>query len=170
MKTRTKRSRNFKDRGGFMTEDKMRERMIEIDEEREKLKVERQKYENYFSDKKKKEMLNNHITFEGKCFHTKDLSNNEHKYIKAFKILHVLSEPNEKYGKCIAIIDGHRNSCWHEFGIQGMILPLWTKNTLKLTSKKSDPKMIDMYEEISEEEFRMIYINYKQEIEEKIFG
>lgn len=152
-----------------MTENEMKERMKEIDKERRELTAERQKYEKYFSDKKKKEELNNRIKFEGKCFSTKNLSNNEHKYIKAFKILKVLPEPNERYAECIAINDGCRSSCWDELGIQRKILPLWELNASRLMSKESDPKMIDMYKEITQEEFNLIYEKYKQEIESEVF-
>lgn len=37
-----------------MTEEQMRQRMKEIDDERDKLRFERQEYEKYFSDKKEK--------------------------------------------------------------------------------------------------------------------
>lgn len=43
-----------------MTEEQMRQRMKEIDEERDKLRSERQEYEKYFSDKKRKEELDDH--------------------------------------------------------------------------------------------------------------
>ena len=153
-----------------MTEEQMRERMKEIDTEREELKSERQKYENYFYDKKRKELLDDHKKFEGKCFITKNLSENEHRYIKAFKILKVLSEPNERYAECVVLIDGYRSSCWNEFGIQGMTLPLWCSNKLRLMSKETDPKMINMYEEISLEEFNTLHNTYKREIADKISG
>lgn len=153
-----------------MTENEMRKRMKEIDKERDNLKSERQKYEKYFSDKKRKELLECHSKFEGKCFSTKNLSGNEYSHIKAFKILKVLSEPNEHYAECIAIIDGLRSSCWNEFGIQGMTLPLWIPNALRLMSRESDPKVIDMYEEISQEDFVALYNTYKKEIADKISG
>lgn len=152
-----------------MTENEMKERMREIDKERRELKVERQKYEEYFSDKKKKEELNNRIKFEGKCFSTKNLSSNEHKQIQAFEILKVLSEPNEKYAECVAVIDGRRISSKSKLGIQIMILPLWEPNASRLMNKESDPKMIDMYKEITQEEFNSIYEKYRQEIESKVF-
>lgn len=152
-----------------MTENEMRKRMKEIDKKREELKSEKQKYENYFINKEMKAVLNNHIKFEGKCFFTKNLSNNKHEYIKAFKILNVLSEPNENYAECISIVDGYRSSCWNEFGTQIMTLPLWTPNTSRLMNKESDSKMIDMYEEITQENFNSIYIKYKKGFEDKMF-
>ena len=153
-----------------MTEEQMQERMKEIDKQREELKSERQKYENYFYHKKRKELLDDHKKFEGKCFVTKNLSGNEYTHIRAFKILKVLPEPNEHYAECIVIIDGLRSSCWNEFGIQGMTLPLWIPNTSRLMSKESDPKVIDMYKEISQEDFATLYNTYKKEIEDKVFG
>ena len=148
----------------------MRDRMKEIDKVRDSLKEERQKYEKYFSDKKRKKLLESYIKFEDKCFSTKNLSENKYSHIKAFKILKVLSEPNEHYAECIAIIDGFRSSCWNEFGIQGMTLPLWIPNTARLMSRESDPKVIDMYEEIPQEDFVALYNTYKKEIEDKMLG
>lgn len=153
-----------------MTENEMRERMKEIDKERDDLKLERQKYEKYFSDKKRKELLECHSKFVSKCFSTKNLSGNEYSHIKAFKILKVLPKPNEHYAECIVIIDGLRSSCWNEFGIQEMTLPLWIPNTLRLMSKESDPKVIDMYKEISQEDFATLYSTYKKKLQDKIFG
>lgn len=150
-----------------MTESEMLERMKEIDKEKEQLRTERQKYEKYFSDKKRKEALSNHRKFEGKCFVTKNLPENKYNYVKAFKILKVLSEPNERYVDCVAVIDGTRSSCWNEFGIQEMTLPLWTSNQLRLMNKETDPKMIDMYEEITQEEFDLIYRKYIQKIKKQ---
>lgn len=152
-----------------MTENEMKERIKEIDKERRELKAERQEYEKYFSDKRKKEELNNRIKFEGKCFSTKNLSSSEHKHIQTFKILKVLSEPDETYAECIVVIDGCRSSCKNKLGVQIMTLPLWESNAYRLMSKESDPKMIDMYKEITQEEFNSIYEKYKQEIESKVF-
>ena len=44
----------------MMTEQEMRNRMKEIDKERNNLRKEREEYEKYFSDKSLKEQLNNH--------------------------------------------------------------------------------------------------------------
>lgn len=147
-----------------MTENQMKERMKAINKQIEALREEKQKYENYFSDKKRSETLNNYINFEGKYFSSKNLPHNEHRYVKAFKILKVLSVPNERHAECIVLIDGYRGQCWNEFGIQRMTLPLWVFNTLRLMNKESEPKMIDMYREISEKEFIKISESIIKEI------
>lgn len=143
----------------------MQERMIKIDEEREALKIEKQKYENYFQAKKEKEILNNHIKFEGKCFFEKGLSTiNEHKYIKAFKVLKV--KQNGSYAECVALInDDIWGSYFNAIGIQEMILPLWKPDRLELMECKL--KMIDMYKEVSEEEFRAMFNDYMKIIKNK---
>lgn len=82
----------------------------------------------------------------------------------------MLPEPNERYAECIVIVDGIRSSCWNEFGIQRMTVPLWILNTSRLMSKESDPKVIDMYKEISQEDFVALYNTYNEEIEGKIFA
>ena len=90
----------------MMTEQEMRNRMKEIDNERNKLKEEREEYEKYFSNKRLKEQLNDHKQYIGKCFISKNEPSNEQKQIKAFKVLGILENPNERYAECIALIDG----------------------------------------------------------------
>ena len=70
-----------------MTEKQMRKRMKEIDEERDKLRFERQEYEKYFSDKKRKEELDNHKNYIGKCFMTCEKVENEQKCVFILKSL-----------------------------------------------------------------------------------
>ena len=62
-----------------MTEQEMRNRMKEIDNERNKLKEEREIYEKYFSDKKSKERLEDRKQYIGKCFISKNEQNNKQK-------------------------------------------------------------------------------------------
>lgn len=151
-----------------MTEEQMRKRMKEIDKERDKLRFERQEYEKYFSDKKRKEELDDHKNYIGKCFTTCEKAENEHKHIKAFKIIDVLDSPNERYASCAVLIDGHRSTCWKEYGIQIMTLGLWTMNKLRMMSKESDPKIIDFYKEITQEEFEQISVGYLNKLTDEI--
>ena len=150
-----------------MTEEQMRQRMKEIDAERNKLRTEKEEYENYFSNKKRQEELENHQNFVGKCYLIRNSLQgiNEYKYIKSFKILQILDEPNGNYAICMALIDGYRSTCFHEYGIQLMTLPLWTPNTRKLMSHESDPKVIDLYHEIERENFNNLYKSYKGNID-----
>ena len=151
-----------------MTEEQMRKRMKEIDEERDKLRFERQEYEKYFSDKKRKEELDNHKNYIGKCFMTCEKVENEQKYIKAFKVIDVLDSPNERYASCVVLIDGHRSTCWKDYGVQIMTIGLWTANKLRMMSRESDPKVIDFYKEITQEEFEQISVEYLNKVTDEI--
>lgn len=152
-----------------MTDQEMRDRMKEIDEERDTLRKEREKYEKYFYDKKSKEKAKDHEKYIGKCFVSKNISENEEKHIKAFKILKVLEHPNEDCVECITLIDGYRYTCWNEFGVQHMTLPLWTPNdTGRFLHAEPDPLMIDFYEEVTQDDFNKLYTSYKSDIESKI--
>lgn len=152
-----------------MTEEQMQKRMKEIDEERDKLRFERQEYEKYFSDKKRKEELDNHKNYIGKCYLTKKLRENENRHIEAFRILQVLDSPNERYAICATLIDGYRYTCFQEYGVQIMTLPLWSSNKLRMMSKETDPKMLDFYTEIDQEDFYVMYKLHKQKIDNGVF-
>lgn len=153
-----------------MTEQEMRNRIKEIDNERDKLREEKLKYEEYFFNKKRKEALDNHKSFIGKCFVTKGLSENQEKYIKAFKIIEVLDNPNENYALCVVLIDGYRYTCWNEYGIQIMTLALCTSNTRSMISKASDPLVIDLYKEFSQSEFESLYKKYQNKLDDKVYS
>lgn len=153
-----------------MTEQEMRNRMKEIDKERNKLKEEREGYEKYFSDKKLKEQLNDHKQYIGKCFISKDYSENEQKQIKAFKVLEILESPNERYAQCIALIDGYESNCWNVKAIKNQVVGLWTHNRLRLMNNESDPKVIDFYKEISQEEFEKLYKEYQGDLDDKAYS
>ena len=153
-----------------MTEQEMKKRMKEIDEERDKLKKEKEEYESYFSNKKKGEEINQRKALEGKCFVSADIKTrfNDKGYIKAFRILNVLEHPNECSAECLVLIDGFRSSCWAEYGIQIMTLGLWYPNQLRLKNNPEDPKMIDLYKEISEQEFFELYRRYGNSLDDKV--
>lgn len=152
-----------------MTEEQMRNRMKEIDEELNRIRSERKKYEDYFADKKQKEKLNNHKKDIGKCYKTKNLPNNAHQHIKAFKILQVHNAPNENSAICSALIDGYNGTCWTEYGIQTRTIRVWGHNEIRLMPKESDPNVIDFYEEITQEEFETLYREYLNNIEDNIY-
>ena len=153
-----------------MTEQEMRNRMKEIDNERNKLKEEREKYEKYFSDKRLKEQLNDHKQYIGKCFISKNEPSNEKKQIKAFKVLGILENPNERYAECITLVDGYESNCWNVKAIKNQVIGLWTHNKFRLMNSESDPKAIDFYREISQEEFETLYREYKNDLEDKVYS
>ena len=153
-----------------MTEQEMRDRIKEIDKERDNLRKEKEEYEKYFLDKRLKEQLDNRKKYIGKCFISKNELNNEEKQIKAFKVLRILENPNERYAECIALVDGYESNCWNVKAIKNQVIGLWTHNTLRLMNKETDPKVIDFYKEISQEEFETLYREYKNDLEDKVYS
>ena len=151
-----------------MTEKEMKERIKEIDKQRDALRFEKEKYEKYFSDKRRGEELNNNKSYIGKCFKTKGLKDNKTDNVKAFKILDVLDSPNEKYALCLVLLDGCRSTCFKEQGIQKMTLSLWVYNDLRMMNKATDAKMIDYYKEIPEDEFKIMYSEYSKSLLEHL--
>ena len=154
----------------MMTEQEMRNRMKEIDNERNKLKEEREEYEKYFSNKRLKEQLDNRKQYIGKCFISKNEPSNEQKQIKAFKVLRILENPNEKYAECIALVDGYESNCWNVKAIKNQVIGLWTPNKFRMINIETDPKVIDFYKEISQEEFETLYREYENDLEDKVYS
>ena len=154
----------------MMTEQEMRNRIKEIDKERDNLRKEKEEYEKYFSDKKLKEQLNNHKQYIGKCFISKNESSNEQKQIKAFKVLRVLENPNERYAECIALVDGYESNCWNVKAIKNQVIGLWTNNKFRLMNSETDLKVIDFYKEISQEEFETLYREYQNNLKDKVYS
>ena len=153
-----------------MTEQEMRNRIKEIDKERDNLRKEKEEYEKYFSDKRLKEQLNNHKQYIGKCFISKNELSNERKQIKAFKVLRILENPNERYAECIVLVDGYESNCWNVKAIKNQVIGLWTRNKFRLRNSESEPKVIDFYKEISQEEFETLYREYQNNLEDKVYS
>ena len=154
----------------MMTEQEMRNRMKEIDNERNMLRKEREEYEKYFSDKRIKEQLNSYKQYIGKCFVSNNEQSNEQKQIKAFKVLRILENPNERYAECIVLVDGYESNCWNVKAIKNQVIGLWNHNKLRLMTKETDPKVIDFYREISQEEFKTLYREYNNDLEDKVYS
>ena len=141
-----------------MTKNEMKERIREIDKERNRLAEEKQSYE---------KLLRQHI---GECYIPTFRINEKDRYIKAFKILEVSNEPNESYARCLVVVDGIRSNCWKESGVVLMTLGLWTYNDLRLMNRESDPKIIDCCRMISEDEFNALFKQYMTNIEDTAGG
>ena len=154
----------------MMTEQEMRNRIKEIDKERNNLRKEKEEYEKYFLDKRLKEQLDNRKKYIGKCFISKNESSNEQKQIKAFKVLRILENPNEEYAECIALVDGYESNCWNVKAVKNQVIGLWMHNKLRLMNKETDPKVIDFYREISQEEFETLYREYNNDLEDKVYS
>lgn len=150
-----------------MTDKQMRERIEEIDSIRSNLANEKQKYLDILSEKETQIRHEIHNQFVGKYFVTNDFSNNKHPHIKAFKILNILKQPNEDYAQCLVLIDGYRDNIWVEKGICIMTIGLWNSSVTRLISKKSDPKVIDFYHEITEEKFEELWRQYFEWVDYK---
>ena len=153
-----------------MTEQEMRNRMKEIDNERNKLKEEREEYEKYFSNKRLKEQLNDRKQYIGKCFISKNEPSNKNNQIKAFKVLRILENPNERYAECIALIDGYESNCWNVKAVKNQVIGLWNHNKSRLMNSESEPKVIDFYREILQEEFETLYREYQNDLEDKVYS
>lgn len=152
----------------------MRERMKEIDDERNRLRAERNEYENYFERKRQEQVAAEHQKYEGKCYIAYEASILKGRVkiedIKAFKILKTLPNPNNRYAECLVITDGCRHSCFPERGIMIETLPLWTPANNTMVSKPTDPKVIDNYKECTIEEFADLYKKYMEQMLQELGG
>lgn len=149
-----------------MTEQQMRDRIKEIDREREKLRKEKEEYENYLYQQEKLRELTDHERFIGKCY-TADKPNTEFGHVKAFKILEIINN-KERYARCLVLINGYEHSCWPIHGIQKMVLPLWCKSRAGFLTRASDPDVIELFKEMPEEEFNDMYAVWDEMIKEDI--
>lgn len=147
-----------------MTEEQMLQRIKEIDEQRNDLRLEKQKYQEYFSEKKISSLFDDRKKYIGKYYLSMDAPNNKNGYVKAFKVLDILNQPNIDFAKCIVLIDGRRSKIWDEYGIQIMTLGLWSLNQFRMMGSEADPKMIDFYTEIPEDIFVKMFAEYEQTI------
>lgn len=150
----------------IMTEEQMRERIKEIDKERNKLRDEKEKYEKYFSEKKKQDELELHKSYIGKYFVSLGLEDNEYDYIKAFKVLSIGDYRSDAV--CEALINGERDCIEKAYGIEILTLRLWSNNRLEWRYNPSAAKVIDFYREISEEEFEELFNEYFEKLKGKL--
>ena len=152
-----------------MTEEQMHERMKEIDAERDRLWREKNEYEKYFYEIKRKAEAESHKAYVGKCFVSKKLKENKNSHIKAFKIIDVLDIPQETRAICVMLInDEYVNGC-EMHSVQIGLLDVWGYNKLSLLSQESDPKMIDFYKEITQEKFEKMYTEWNAKIQKEIY-
>lgn len=108
------------------------------------------------------EKLDKHRAFEGKCFIASSHYETRRAAIKAFKILNVM-ESKCNYAVCLALVHVRvKESQWSERGILIMPLDLWTPNKDCSLPDSGDslPKVIDFFNEITEEEFEEQYLEF----------
>ena len=151
-----------------MTDEEKRERIKELDKDINKLREERNKYQEELISKKRNNRIEERKKFVGKCFVQKsgiDNIGNNNKEIKAFKILELLDEPNENYARCLVLHGGMSDNCWTEQSIKVKVLGLWTKNIARLMYRESDPDVIDFYKEIPNKDFEILFDDYLGDLE-----
>ena len=151
-----------------MTDEEKRERIKELDKDINKLREERNKYQEELASKKRNSKIEEREKFVGKYFVQKtgiDNVGNNNKEIKAFKILELLDEPNENYARCLVLHSGMSDNCWTEQSIKVKVLGLWTKNIARLMYRESDPDVIDFYKEISNKDFEILFDDYLGDLE-----
>lgn len=151
-----------------MTDEEKRERIKRLDKDIEKLRKERNEYQEQLASKKRNNKIEERKKLIGKCFVQKtvfDNVGNINKEIKAFKILELLDEPNEDYAKCLVLYKGISDNCWIEQSIKVKVLGLWTKDVARLMYQESDPDVIDFYKEISNDNFEILFNDYLGDLE-----
>lgn len=151
-----------------MTDEEKRKRIKELERDIEKLRKERNEYQEQLLSKKRNNKIEERKKIVGKCFVQKtgiDNVGNNNKEIKAFKILELLDEPNENYAKCLALYSGLSDNCWTELSIKVKVLGLWTKSVARLMYRESDPDVIDFYDEISNQKFEVLFDEYLGDLE-----
>lgn len=143
-----------------MTEHECNEKITELNQKIEELRSEKRKYEDYICEEKSKRQRAEYKAAEGKCFLTKGLRNNKNSHVKAFKVISVLEEPTIGNAECLTVIDETANIARKSIAISRTILPVWKYNQICLRSDIKRNRMIDLYHEISQEEFDSMVNDY----------
>lgn len=102
-----------------------------------------------------------------KCF---KMRNDGYDGVEAFFVIKVLNSPNENYALCFCLTKKDTCDAFSNYaiGTKIMVLPLWNNVILKMVYREDDEKIIDLYEEISLDEFRKIYKDTAQKMKEII--
>ena len=124
-----------------------------LNKEIQSLRDKRKEYEDIIDDENRKERILDHNNFIGKYFINRKLPFDKHKHIIAFKILDIEKYPNENYAKCLTLVNGCKGSIWNKYGVIKTTIGLWNYNQSSMMPKDGEPLVIDMFEEISWEEF-----------------
>lgn len=148
-----------------ITDEQMRERMKEIDKQRNKLLQERREYESLLKEKSENKKYIEHKKCEGKCYKATELIN--HPTIKFLKILNVLDDEIDS-AKCLCIFDGSKS--WDACGLYIMKLSLWSYNDNNFIHKGHEPLMIDVCDEISQREFVQVFNKYITKFTDILYG
>lgn len=139
-----------------MTDEQKRERMHEIDKIRDELKKERREYEQYFETMKRQQEREQRETYVGKCFLQRTTCY-EHNDVIGFKVLGISEEISNPSAICIAIVSDCKSK------LEGVVkkqISLWSHDVLTMMPMNT-PKIIDYYNEVSEEEFNKVADKYR---------
>ena len=149
-----------------MTNEEKRDRINQLDEEIDKLRKERDGYRKELSDERILHIQEERTAYVNKCFVLSGIYKN--KPIKAFKILENYPYPRENYARCVVLYD-NTDPLHNEAFISVKDLGLWCNEPKRLMPLKNDPKMIDFYDEISQEEFSKMYRKYVEDMNIKVW-
>lgn len=92
----------------------------------------------------------------GKCFKAIDKG---YRGVDAFEIINVSSAPYENYATCMCVIT---SSCCDSGcckGVGEFPIPLWSYAESRIKNSENDSLVIDLYQEITKEEFDDIFYN-----------
>lgn len=123
--------------------------------------------ETEISDINRKLKYAKHKDIDRKCFKAR---NDGYKGVEAFFVIKILDSPNENYALCFCLTKEDTNDAFSNYaiGTRVMVLPLWTYSTSRMVYRESDEKVIDLYEEISLDEFGKIYEDTTQKMKDII--
>lgn len=134
------------------------ERINELEDIINKARKERDLLKNEIINEKNKNINNERKKYIGKCFIliNKNIKSKSYENVYAFKILSFEQEDERelKYVRCLTLCNGYNKSCWKEIGIINQVMSLWSPDTLKMISSPQDIKTIDLFKEISNEDFK----------------
>lgn len=150
------------------TKNELKHKIEVIDRKIDALCIEKASYRKQLCSDKENEEKARCEKYVGKYFKTKGLEDNITDYVYAFKILNLERDFDFRYARCLSVINGHRSSSIKEYGISVITHPIFYANKRNMIYDDSTPKMIDYYQEISEEEFKEIYKQYIDKFEKKM--
>lgn len=132
-----------------MTDEEIKNRINEIDKEREQLKQEREKYLKQIETVKLENKYKEHKKCIGNCYIATKYRE-KYPHIIAFKIIDVPSSNYQVEAVCVTISNNSFPKC---LSISNEVLALWSQDKVCLMPIKGALQVIDKYKQISSEEF-----------------
>ena len=132
-----------------MTNEEMTKRINEIDNEREQLKQEKEKYLRQLETVKLKNKYKEHKKCIGNCYIATKYRE-KYPHIIAFKIIDVPDSSYQDRAVCITISSNNFPKC---LSVNNEILSLWSHDRDCLMPTEGALQVIDKYRRISSEEF-----------------